>query len=92
MQIVKSKRFNEELESILDFIAKDNLANALYFYDSLILKIENIINFPKKYKQCKISDDSSVREMVFKGYVVVYKIYNDKILIIGIFNQNLWEL
>jgi plasmid stabilization system protein ParE len=92
MQIVKSKRFDEELESILDFIAKDNLNNALEFYDELILKIENIVNFPKKYRQCKMTEEQNIREMVYKRYVVVYKIYSDKILIIGIFSQNLWKL
>jgi len=92
MQIVKSRRFDDELEAILDFIAQDNLSQALTFYHELILKIESIVDFPKKYRRSKMSNDDDVREMVFKGYVVVYKIYNDKIIVIGIFSQNLWKL
>lgn len=33
MLIVKSQRFDEELEDIMDFIAQDNLYQALKFYD-----------------------------------------------------------
>jgi plasmid stabilization system protein ParE len=92
MQIVKSRRFDDELEAILDFIAHDNLSQALTFYHELILKIEGIVDFPKKYRRSKMSNDDDIREMVFTGYVVVYKIYNEKILVIGIFNQNLWKM
>lgn len=92
MQIVKSRRFDDELEAILDFIAQDNLSQALTFYHELILKIEGIVDFPKKYRRSKMSNDDDIREMVFAGYVVVYKIYNDKIIVIGIFSQNLWKM
>lgn len=92
MQIVKTERFDEELEYILDFIAKDNINQALIFFDELINKIESIIDFSKKHRQCSKVNDENVRELIFKKYVVVYKIYEDEILILGILNQNLWEM
>lgn len=44
---------------------------------------------PKKYQQSKYYDDETIRDMVFKGYTIIYKIYSDKIIILEIFNQNL---
>jgi hypothetical protein len=45
----------------------------------------------KNRKSTKINDDN-IRELVFKTYVVPYKIEQNEIWILGIFNQNLWEL
>jgi len=91
MQINKSVRFNKELEEILDFIAKDNLNEALKFYDELIIKIDNIKTMPYMYRQSKKINDESVRDMIYKKYVIPYKIKSDEILILGIFNQNKWN-
>lgn len=92
MLIVKSQRFDEELEDIIDFIAQDNLYQALKFYDGLVEKIHDIPLFPKKHKKSSKSFDVNIRELVYKKYVIPYKIYDDKILILGIFNQNLWNM
>ena len=92
MLIVKTKRFDEELEAILDFIAQDSLERALVFYEKLIVAIDAIPLFPKKSRKSSKLNDANVREMVFDGYVIVYKIYENKILVLGIFSQNLWEL
>ena len=40
MILEKSDRFNNELEVIVEFIAKDSVSQALNFYDELIAKIK----------------------------------------------------
>ena len=93
MIIEKSPRFKDELEVIVDFIAKDSVNRALAFYDELLVKINQILQNPYIHrKRLKLNDDN-IRELIFKGYTVPYeidKIYN-KIIILGIFNQNLWQ-
>jgi len=39
------------------------------------------------------SQDDTVRDLIFQGYVVPYRVNqkNDKIEIIGIFSENEWE-
>ena len=45
---------------------------------------------PKKYrKSYYYHNDDNTRDMIFKGYTIIYKIYDDYINIIEIFNQNL---
>ena len=93
MTIEKSPRFKDELEAIVDFIAKDSINRALTFYDELLAKINQIPeNLYIHRKRLKLNDEN-IRELIFKGYTIPYEIdkTNNKIIILGIFNQNLWQ-
>ena len=93
MIIEQSSRFEEEFEIIIDFIALDSANRALEFYDEIILKIKNIPHFPYSYRKRNNSESSTTRELIFKGYTIPFEIdeKNNKIIILGIFNQNLWN-
>ena len=94
MRLEKLPRFDQELSDVIDFIAKDSPARALKFYDELIGKIEQIPENPLMYWKRANSNDEDIRELIYKGYVVPFYIdhENNKIVVLGIFNQNLWEL
>ncbi len=93
MRTVKSDRFVSELKEIVDFIASDNPYAALVFYDELLEKIEAIAENPYRYRMRKTLYDENVRELIFRGYTVPFLIdkHREQIVILGIFNQNLWE-
>jgi len=57
------------------------------YLDTIII---NMHTKAKKYKQSIYFDDENLRDMIFKGYTVVYKIdiQKDNIRIADIFNQN----
>lgn len=82
--------FEFELE-IVDFIALDSVHQALKFYDEIYSKIEKIPLHRYIYR--KKDDDENLREFIYKGYTITFKIdnVNNKIIILGIFNQNLWS-
>ena len=94
MQIVKTHRYLIELEEILCFIAEDSLNRALEFADKLNNKILDLSNMPYKNRSSIKSDDHNVRDLIFSGYVIPYRINLNKnrIEILGIFNFNEWEL
>jgi len=91
-RIETTPRFDDELLVMLDFIALDSPIRALSFYDTLIEKLNNIPNNPFMYRKRKTVEDET-RELIFKGYTVPFYIDKEenKIFILGIFNQNLWE-
>lgn len=91
MILEKSIRFDKELEFIVDFIAIDSVQRALSFYDELINKIQNIPLNPYIHRKRKSLNDEKIRELIFKGYVIPFYIDENKIIILGIFNQNLWD-
>lgn len=94
MILEKLPRFNDELEEIVLFIAEDSSNRALEFYDELLSKIEKIPLSPFIYRQKEGLEDENIREFIFKGYVVPFFIDDeeDKIVLLGIFNQNLWAI
>lgn len=93
MILEQSSRFEEEFEIIIDFIALDSVNRALKFYDEIILKIKSIPHSPYSYRKRNNSESPTTRELIFKGYTVPFEIdeKNNKIIILGIFNQNLWN-
>lgn len=54
-------------------------------------KIEEIPFHPYIYR--KKDDDENLRELIYKGYTIPFEIDKEKnkIIILGIFNQNLWN-
>lgn len=46
MKIIYSKRFADELNSICDFIANDDLNKAIVFQQELKLKLDNLAFMP----------------------------------------------
>lgn len=94
MRIVKTSRFLEELEVILDFIAKDNLENSLLFLNKLNDSVSALPEMPFKCRQSTKSSDKTVRDLIFNGYIIPYRVNKpkDRLEIIGIFSANEWGL
>ncbi len=93
MIVEKSDRFKAELEVIVDYIALDSVSRALEFFDVLISKINKISDNPYIYRKRPTLKDNNIRELIYKGYTVPFEIdtKNNKIIILGIFSQNLWK-
>lgn len=94
MRIEYSPRFNDELFKIYFFIASDNITQADLFISKLKTTIEKIPSMPYRYRQSLKSDYKEVRDLVYEGYVIVYRIVKSdkRIDILGIFSENEWEL
>ncbi|MBE0514285.1 type II toxin-antitoxin system RelE/ParE family toxin [Sulfurimonas sp.] len=94
MLIDTSHRYEIELNKILDFIGKDNPKNALNFAKKLEAKINDLPHFPYKCRQSLKSKDNNLRELVFYGYVIPYRLNTkqQRVEILGIFSENEWEL
>jgi len=88
MKIYRTKLYTNQLLRILTHIAKDKISASEKFYEDLDTQIENLVDFPFKYRPSFYSDDENVRDMTFKGYTIQYKVYTNKITILKIFNRN----
>ena len=90
MQINRSPRYKNNLFKILDHIARDKVSaseNFLYEVDELI---NNLPHFPFKYRKSIYFNNENVRDMIYKGYTIVYRVNlkKDRIDILRIFNKN----
>jgi len=91
MQIIRSDRFIVQLQNILEYIAKDKIAASIEFRKKLDKEIDDLINFPYKYRQSHYYEDKDIRDMIFRGYTVIYRVNSgaNLIEILTIFNKNL---
>jgi plasmid stabilization system protein ParE len=88
MQINRSKKFKNEFIEIVFFIAQDKKSAAKEFKSTLNETINNLLNFPYKYRKSIYFRDENIRDMVFRGYTVIYEVKENSIEIMSIFNQN----
>ena len=90
MQINRSQRYKDNLFQILGHIAQDKFSASEKFKKELDNLINNLSNFPLKFKKSEYFDNDNIRDLTYKGYTVIYKIDKEKniIYIVRIFNKN----
>lgn len=66
--------FEEKLDSLLDIIIADKPQSALKFLNELEKKCEAICENPMLYRASHYTEDETIRDLVFKGYTIPYKI------------------
>ena len=88
MQIFRTRLYKTQLLKILTHISKDKASASENFYIELDKEINNLVYSPLKCRQSFYSDDANVRDMIFMKYTIQFKIYENKISILKIFNKN----
>ncbi len=89
IEIVFKDTFLNRLANQIDFIAEDSPTRAKKFRNQLLKEIKKINSFPFKHRQSIYFENENIRDLIFKGYTVVYRIKNDNIEVFGFLkNQN----
>lgn len=90
MKIVRSRKYQVNLLIILKYIAKDKISASRNFQRELDELLENIPNFPYKYKQSIYFNNKNIRDLIYKKYTINYEVNLEKnsIEILNIFNKN----
>lgn len=83
MELERSEKFAEDLENILIYIAKDSKPSAHRFANELYETLHHIEPYLYKYRKSIYFDDETIRDCIFKGYVIPYKIFESKIVLLG---------
>jgi plasmid stabilization system protein ParE len=75
--------FKDKLNNQIEFIAKDKPSAARKFKLELISRIKEIPQMPYLHRKSLFFDQENIRDLVFKGYVIVYKINENVIEVFG---------
>jgi hypothetical protein len=78
MRIRINPSFTQKLYQQLDYIAKDKSGAAFQFYTDIEHRINQIPANPFLYRQSIFSDDVNVRDLIFKGYVITFRIRQEE--------------
>lgn len=85
MKIRFESNFEQSLLSILDYIATDKLSASIKFRKELQHKISLLRDNPYLHRKSIYFEDEAYRDLIYKGYTVIYKISKDIIIILEIF-------
>jgi len=90
MTIIHKPAFSKQLKQILEYIALDKPSASMKFKNELKESINLIPDNPTMYVQSQYFKDKNIRDMVHKGYTIMYRIRTIKkeIEILRIFNKN----
>ena len=94
MQIKLDEKFEINFNSILEYIAQDKISASKKFRKDLFKQIKNLPTFPYKFRKSIYFTNNNIRDMIFKGYTIVYEIDldNNQIILLNIFNKNIMSI
>ena len=85
MKIIRDSGFSTQLYKILKFIAADKISAARQFEKELNMKIKNLKDFPRQYRASRYFDDEDYRDLIHRGYTIIYKVEKERIVVLEIF-------
>lgn len=88
MVVIYTQKFMEELRNIADFIALDSQDKADEFSAKLKAEINKIYPMPYRFKMNEKLNREDTRNLIFKGYTIVFRIGKSEIKILAIFKNN----
>ena len=83
MKIVFKDTFITRLENQLNYISLDSPKRARKFNLELFHRIKEIPVNPYRFRKSVYFNDNTIRDLVFKGYTVVFRVYNNTIEVFG---------
>lgn len=86
--IVELEAFND-LQNIKKYITnQDTKSKANTFISELKKQIKTLSQMPQRCRKSHYTDDETMHDLIFKKYTIVFKITDNKVHILTVFNQN----
>lgn len=74
MKLHWSERALMDVEHLRDYIAQDSPFYARQFIERLLTRLENLPTFPRMGRSVPEAESEDVREIVYQGYRVIYRL------------------
>ena len=86
MIVTWSREAGENLVEIEEFIARDSVERAIRFVDALIDHAEAMLSDnPRSGRRVPEIGHSDIRELIYRGYRIVYRLNGEQIEILSVF-------
>ena len=73
-KIIWSELALDDLKNIYDYISKDSIIYANRVIEKIILRIDQLENFPKSGRVVPELNNNSIRELIQNNYRIIYKV------------------
>ena len=74
MKIKISRSFSNKLANQVKYISKDKPQAARKFKNDILRRIQKISEMPYGNRQSIYFEDKNIRDLIFKGYTIVYRV------------------
>jgi len=81
MKISITEDFKSKLADQAEFIARDKPGAARKFKNELLKRIKEIPKMPKKHRKSIFFENENIRDLIYKGYTIVYRIKEEERII-----------
>jgi plasmid stabilization system protein ParE len=88
MEIIYDPVFTKKPERQILYIANDKPKAAIKFKKDIISKIKAIAKNSKIYRKSIFFNDEEIRDLIFKGYTITFKITKSEVIVFGFIK---WE-
>ena len=90
MKIEITSGFRDKLKRQIQYISNDKPQAARKFNQLVFQEIRKLSNNPKKNRKSIFFDNDNIRDLIVKGYLIIYEILPDenKIAVMGFYK---WE-
>jgi plasmid stabilization system protein ParE len=83
MKILFKESFLKRLENQIEYISLDSPKRARKFKNELLNRIKEIPENPYKYRRSVYFENPEIRDLIFKGYTIVFRIHENQIEVFG---------
>lgn len=92
MKIVYLESFQVRLNRQLSYIAYDSPVNARLFRNGLKKAIHTTKENPYSNRRSIFFEDDNIRDLIYKGYIIVYRITDNNIEVFGLSKYQLTSI
>ncbi|MGK5087866.1 type II toxin-antitoxin system RelE/ParE family toxin [Bdellovibrionota bacterium FG-2] len=85
MKVIWTEPARDRLIEIEEYIEQDSPERAVSFVLELMVQTEALANFPESGRIVSEDETQSARELIYKGYRIIYRIGNSSIYILSVF-------
>ena len=84
MKILWAEPSLDDLRAIRDYIGKDSETCAVNFIESIVSAVGQLSEFPRMGRIVAEAGSPDIRELVFRGYRVIYPVHESVIHILAV--------
>ncbi|GAB1580583.1 type II toxin-antitoxin system RelE/ParE family toxin [Phyllobacterium phragmitis] len=84
MRVELAAKAENDLRDIALFIAADNPARAIGFYEELEAACLELAKFPERFQVINSSEGMEIRRRVYGKYVILYSVFKIRIVVLRV--------
>lgn len=84
MRVEWSSLAGEDLDDLVAYISRDSVFYARRFGQKVVLATRRLKEFPESGRVIPEAEDKALREIIVRGYRVMYRLEADRVLILAV--------